>query len=169
MRRLVYHSTAVFSSPAEANTAIRDILRASERNNPPLGVTGMLLFENGVFLQVLEGPRAAVSQTLFKISKDPRHKDVVVDECTPITERQFSSFNMGALSGLNPRIRQQLQRYLDEAADPGTALNLLMGAPDPLENAETSPAALRAGLRAGRMQRLHARHQGLTMPAPPDA
>lgn len=40
---------------------VKDILRASQRNNASLGVTGALCLSNGIFLQQLEGDRVAVN------------------------------------------------------------------------------------------------------------
>jgi hypothetical protein len=52
---------------------LEDILAASRRNNPPLGITGMLLYVDGGFLQVLEGREETLSALLNKIAADKRH------------------------------------------------------------------------------------------------
>ena len=44
------------------------ILRKSKANNPALGVTGVLCFSEGIFLQVLEGGRSAVNQLYNRLS-----------------------------------------------------------------------------------------------------
>jgi hypothetical protein len=47
-----------------------DILVASRKNNPALQVTGLLMLKSGLFIQLLEGPRASVKELFAKISKD---------------------------------------------------------------------------------------------------
>ena len=47
------------------------ILRKSKANNPSQGVTGVLCFSEGIFLQVLEGGRSAVNQLYNRIAAGP--------------------------------------------------------------------------------------------------
>ena len=49
--RLLYASRAVDASPA----AVESILAQSRAHNPPCGITGLLCYGNGVFLQAIEG------------------------------------------------------------------------------------------------------------------
>lgn len=72
-----------------------DILRASRAHNAGMGVTGMLLYSNGVFVQVLEGEEAAVGKLLDKIQRDPRHADMHVLEKKEIQRRQYAEWSMG--------------------------------------------------------------------------
>jgi Sensors of blue-light using FAD. len=88
--RIIYASRAEGVSKQDIN----DILAACERNNPRRHITGMLLFDNGHFLQLLEGRRAAVSERLLKIARDPRHHDLEVLTCGPIDARLFTDWSM---------------------------------------------------------------------------
>lgn len=108
--RIIYASRA----SDLARDDIAGILAACERNNPRLHVTGMLLLDNGHFLQLLEGRRSAVSDRLFAISRDPRHHGVEVLTCGPIASRLFSDWSMHhvAVHGANA---QTLRRYLGGA------------------------------------------------------
>jgi len=54
----------------------------------------MLLYRDGNFLQVLEGPEAAVKDTLRRIEQDERHKGILVMKTSPITERNFADWTM---------------------------------------------------------------------------
>lgn len=54
------------------------ILDVSRRNNAQLGITGMLLYRNGRFLQVLEGQRENVLALIQTIRRDPRQKAFTV-------------------------------------------------------------------------------------------
>ena len=101
--RLMYASRAV-GTVGEAELAV--ILQQSKKNNPGVGVTGVLCFSAGIFLQVLEGGRNAVSALYNKIASDPRHNDVVILRYEEIDERSFGSWSMGQanLSRLNPAV-----------------------------------------------------------------
>lgn len=62
--------------------------------NVRIGVTGVLSFHSGMFLQVLEGPETAVDTTFARISGDPRHHDLHVLARTPIQARAFGAWSM---------------------------------------------------------------------------
>ncbi|WP_203128476.1 BLUF domain-containing protein, partial [Escherichia coli] len=53
---------------------VKDIIRASQRNNAQVGVTGALLLVDGVFLQCLEGSVASVNALYHRIALDRRHQ-----------------------------------------------------------------------------------------------
>ena len=56
--RLVYFSRNLITGmPAEISAEIDSILASARRNNAPLGITGALIFNSGIFAQVLEGAR----------------------------------------------------------------------------------------------------------------
>jgi Sensors of blue-light using FAD len=71
------------------------LLMNSRANNGRAGVTGMLLYRDGQFLQVLEGAEQAVRERFARIEADPRHRDVHKLMEAAITERQFPTWNMG--------------------------------------------------------------------------
>jgi hypothetical protein len=77
------------------NDVLDDILQASARNNLPAGITGMLLYSKGTFLQVLEGEREVVEQTYVRIGLDPRHHGVFELTREPIAQREFAGWSMG--------------------------------------------------------------------------
>jgi len=101
--RLMYASRAV---PAVDQEELIAILKKSKANNAKSGVTGALCFSEGVFMQVLEGGRAAVNQLYTRIAADARHRDVVLLDYEEIDERRFSGWSMGQvnMSRLNPAL-----------------------------------------------------------------
>jgi hypothetical protein len=101
--RLMYASRAADSVNSDDLAAI---LKKSKTNNPPIGVTGVLCFSDGIFLQVLEGGRSPVSGLYNKIACDPRHHDVILLSYEEVNERSFASWSMGQvnLSRLNPAL-----------------------------------------------------------------
>ncbi len=72
-----------------------EILRVSRENNAQLGITGVLLYSNGNFFQVLEGPKDNVLKLFGRIRKDPRHTGVVTYSCRTIEKRNFPKWTMG--------------------------------------------------------------------------
>lgn len=95
MYQIIYASAAsrLFTEPD-----LGALLRLSRRNNAAAGLTGMLLYDRGSFLQVLEGEQASVMRLVGKIKTDRRHTrlSVVLERTLP--ERQFSGWEMGFVS-----------------------------------------------------------------------
>jgi hypothetical protein len=100
--RLLYCSRAVDSSPA----AVESILAQSRQHNPATGITGILCYGGGIFLQAIEGGRMQVSELFGTIQKDDRHQDVALLHYEEISERRFGGWSMGQvnLSKLNTSI-----------------------------------------------------------------
>ena len=80
-------------------TAIQlsELLTPARANNQNLDITGVLLHQKGVFVQVLEGDEPIVGALYDRISRDKRHKNVAVFRRGPIQARQFAAWNMGFL------------------------------------------------------------------------
>lgn len=110
--RLMYASRAVASVDQDALIAI---LRRSKANNPALGVTGVLCFSEGIFLQALEGGRSAVNKLYNRIATDARHTQVELLSYEEIGERRFAGWSMGQVnvSRLNPAL---LLKYSERPA-----------------------------------------------------
>jgi hypothetical protein len=110
--RLMYASRATSSINQEALSAI---LKKSRLHNPALGVTGVLCFSEGLFLQLLEGGRLPVSQLYNRIANDTRHRDVMLLSYEEIGERRFAGWSMGQvnLSHLNASL---LLKYSETAS-----------------------------------------------------
>lgn len=108
--RLLYASRAVDTSPE----AIESILTQSRQHNPITGITGILCYGGGIFLQAIEGGRLQVSDLFGHIQRDARHKDVVLLHFEEIFERRFGGWTMGQvnLSKLNHTI---LLKYSETA------------------------------------------------------
>jgi len=90
--RCLYASRVVAPLTPEVMDAI---LEQSRRNNPQLGITGMLCVSGAVFIQVLEGGRDAICELYKAIVNDPRHTTVRLLVYEEITERRFGNWTMG--------------------------------------------------------------------------
>ena len=71
------------------------LLEQSRRNNPRLGITGLLCVSGDVFIQVLEGGRDAICELYKTIVGDNRHTNVRLLVYEEITERRFGNWTMG--------------------------------------------------------------------------
>lgn len=92
MISIVYVSAARHAfTPAE----LEALLEKSRANNRRDGVSGVLIYRDGDFLQVLEGPEEAVRRTYARIARDPRHGGVIVLDESAITQRNFGDWSMG--------------------------------------------------------------------------
>ena len=111
--RLLYASR----STGPINEAlVASILEKAHAHNAAHGLTGILCTssEGGVFLQVLEGGRAAVNELYGHILRDPRHRDVTLLDYAEIGERRFETWRIGSVN-LN-RINRGIILRFSEAA-----------------------------------------------------
>ncbi len=90
--QLIYVSSAL---KKQSDAELDAILESSVRNNKKNNVSGMLLYADGNFLQVLEGEEAAIDETFTRVEKDPRHHGIIVLERDAIQERSFAQWSMG--------------------------------------------------------------------------
>jgi len=70
------------------------IRRSSAHHNERLGITGLLLYSSGSFLQLIEGEERAVINTFNRIERDPRHTDITVVDWQFIVDRRFGQWGM---------------------------------------------------------------------------
>ena len=120
--------TCVYSSAAAeglSQEGLTQILAEARENNAQQQISGMLLYDEGSFFQVLEGEEAQVEQLFELISQDPRHRQIVKLVQQPIETRSFSDWSMGiarlsrdelrSIPGLNDFfLGRQSFRELDE-------------------------------------------------------
>jgi len=101
--RLLYASRA--AGPL-APPVVESILDQSRRNNPRLGISGMLCYFDDTFIQVLEGGRDAVCDLFNALVRDDRHKAVRILTFEEIGERRFGGWTMGAvnMAKVNPSL-----------------------------------------------------------------
>lgn len=106
MEPLIHCIYASGAKPGVSQREIREILQVARRKNAQLGISGMLLYTDGSFFQVLEGEESAVNGIYSTIARDPRHACVTKIICEPIAARSFSDWTMG----FSEMSRQELAR-----------------------------------------------------------
>jgi Sensors of blue-light using FAD len=88
--------TYLSSSSRELDEAeLEQILGSSRRNNAAAGLSGMLLYAEGHFIQTLEGDAEAVDAAFDRIQNDTRHRNVMITLREEIPERRFADWSMG--------------------------------------------------------------------------
>lgn len=88
---LIYTSLAVREM---ANDDLNNILTVSRDKNKRLGITGILLYQNRTFIQLLEGEKEAVCELYKTIQKDDRHTRVATFWEAAIESRNFAQWSM---------------------------------------------------------------------------
>ncbi|WP_210394643.1 BLUF domain-containing protein [Motiliproteus sediminis] len=71
------------------------LLTKARRNNRDLDITGMLLYADGSFLQILEGDEYRVRALYEHICRDSRHSQIFVLHEAEVSKRQFPDWSMG--------------------------------------------------------------------------
>lgn len=95
--KLLYTSQSAATAPSRPQD-IRRIVEESARRNEALEITGSLAYVDGSFIQVLEGPHAAVEDVFERICCDFRHKDIKLIDLVTTQARQFEGWHMGLLA-----------------------------------------------------------------------
>ena len=125
LRRLLYRSRSALAGTDEAIAAtIARILETSQRNNARDHLSGVLLFTSSMFIQVLEGPLAAVEATFERICCDHRHGEVEILEFCSVTERAFEGWSLERVhadAGIEGLFLQLAQGGQDDAVGAASA------------------------------------------------
>jgi hypothetical protein len=90
LTQLIYTSQPFGFDDAILNGILSDARRCNARDD----ITGALICRDDVYLQLLEGPAAAIDAAFSRIAKDNRHLDVVRLTCEPVDERLFPGWSM---------------------------------------------------------------------------
>ena len=82
----------------DLNKDLRDISEVAKRDNPDRGITGLLFYHNGNFLQAIEGERENLEELLTVLEKDERHENITRVVDTEVKERSFSDWHMDSFN-----------------------------------------------------------------------
>lgn len=86
--------TSIATQPIDTDSLLT-LLKSARRKNKQLGITGMLLYADDSFFQVLEGDPGTIDQLFQEISQDKRHSNVTIIIREPIDTRTFGDWTMG--------------------------------------------------------------------------
>lgn len=102
MNQILYTSTAVVPFKQDE---LQQLLEVARRNNSSKSITGMLLYCNSNFIQLLEGEQDHIDELFSLICLDGRHKDVVKIMESSIETPQFPDWSMGYKSLTTQQLR----------------------------------------------------------------
>ena len=91
LRQVVYISSATQHFSTEA---LEELLVRARANNERNGITGILLYHDLSFLQIVEGTRDEVDRLMTRIRRDPSHTSLRIVQDERISERDFKSWAM---------------------------------------------------------------------------
>lgn len=102
MYQLIYVSTA---TEKMSDAVLNNLLQQARKKNERLDITGMLLYFEGNFMQIIEGSESVIKELFEDIQKDVRHMGIITLEQGAIPRRSFRDWTMGfkkaSLSELN--------------------------------------------------------------------
>lgn len=110
-----------WARPNFSEEDLESILRSARTNNPMDGISGLLIFNGGAFLQILEGGETAVDEMVQRLSTDPRHFNLFIRSEQRIAERAFPDWSMAYLRVDNGEfvgeqtVQQAFKRNVPEA------------------------------------------------------
>lgn len=91
LERLVYRSR---ETEPLGTLSLFNLLNLARQNNARLGITGHLLYADGMFTQCIEGPTKAIEQLWQTLQRDVRHQDIELISRGPVQERRFADWSM---------------------------------------------------------------------------
>jgi hypothetical protein len=124
LHQIVYVSSA---TKPFSGADLEDLLRKSRERNTRLGLTGLLIYADGNFLQVIEGAAASLAEIITSIRGDSRHLGIIEIMDHPIESREFPDWSMAF-------------RRIETGADAPEGFNVL------LQTYKHDPESLRSGL-----------------------
>ncbi|MBU2359316.1 MAG: BLUF domain-containing protein [Alphaproteobacteria bacterium] len=93
---LAYQIAYVSLSTAPLDvTRLSDILTVSQLHNTHDGITGILMYHDLLFFQVLEGERSSVERCYDRVKRDPRHSGISLIWEGDAETRSFPTWSMG--------------------------------------------------------------------------
>jgi hypothetical protein len=111
------HATVTFTE-----MQVQELLAKARLYNNTHQLTGLLLYDEGRFVQVLEGPESEVRALYARIQQDPRHAVVTVSE-GPGPGRRFGDWGMAFGRAAGPAVARAFDTVLAHDPTPGTATN----------------------------------------------
>ncbi len=103
----------IYLSHATQKLSMRDamaIVDSASVNNAEAGLTGLLCYGGGYFLQVLEGDGDVVSRTFCRIARDARHSEVRLVDFSVVQTRRFDDWSMRLINLDDPNRPEDMRR-----------------------------------------------------------
>ena len=124
----LYHLGYVSTEAVKfSDEALIALLTEARNANTDRNVTGLLLYREGSFYQVLEGSESEVMATFHDIESDPRHKEVRLLFSGETESREFADWQMGFLNldGIDLETLSGFSDFMTRDAEPREFLESL--------------------------------------------
>ncbi len=129
MKNLVHLFYVSSATQPFSEQQLKDLLVLSKDANKRHNITGMLLYEDGNFMQVIEGEEADIDRLMLNIQSDPKHAGIILLLKESIQARDFSSWSMG-FKDTSSEKKEGFADFLSSTAQgnisPGIAKTLLL-------------------------------------------
>lgn len=119
MERLVYRS---IGAPDLEGDDLFAIVESSTRRNPAREITGFLIYDDGRFFQLIEGPGESLDELLAELETDRRHHSIEVIERSAAQDRWFPNWGMKRLISFSSLPAVDELRSTLASRDGGSAL-----------------------------------------------
>ncbi len=120
LHQIIYCSSAKISFD---EAQLKSLVLHARDKNEYLGITGVLLYSEGTFFQVLEGSPPLVGALMKEITNDHRHTNISIISNQSISTRSFPDWTM-AYAGVSPSEISSVLSPNDESQDPSLLTNL---------------------------------------------
>ena len=94
-------------------STLREILKNSQSLNSKNQITGFLSVRDGVFLQMLEGPKSKVMACFERIKLDQRHTQIILQGVCDIDQRILPDWSMGIIDSKSPEKASDILALFD--------------------------------------------------------
>ena len=111
---ICYVSTA---SKELSQADIASLFKTVRQKNDTMGVTGILMFSEGNFFQIMEGEHETIIHLFNRIKLDSRHYNIIKILEKPIDNPYFDHYYSGFTTISNHEERHRLQNFLDNEKD----------------------------------------------------
>lgn len=97
---------------------LEELALEAQQKNATRDISGLLLYSNRFFLQVLEGDYEELSALYARLELDERHRDLELLTGAPASQRLFSGWSMGVLDiSKSTRVDPELLREICDRAE----------------------------------------------------
>jgi hypothetical protein len=104
MFQLIYASTPTVKF---SFGQLKELAESASNSNNKKVITGLLVYGNGHFMQVLEGPQDTINEVYLKIAQDKRHTDLRILDYSSILSKKFNQWGMGSVDfNFNPSLEK---------------------------------------------------------------
>lgn len=111
MEYLVFISTA---RKLMSDDELLDLLQSARLKNTENNITGMLLYSEGTFMQVLEGKKEDIHRVYNAIQADKRYRNIIVMITGMLNKRIFSKWSM-SFASVNANVLELIEGYVNPA------------------------------------------------------